>query len=73
MITASVGEKRKRLKGKVTEEPPVISCTTEELNYVLDKWIGDGVVRLFIVSRQPTMSNITPSIIGPSRHFFRRN
>ena len=50
----------------------MISCTTEELNYVLDKWIGDGVVRLFIVSRQPTMSNITPSIIGPSGHFFTR-
>ena len=36
-MTASVGEKRKRLDGKVFEEPPVIPCTAEELNYVLDK------------------------------------
>ena len=53
-MTASVGEKRKRLEGKVFEEPLVIPCTTEELNYVLDKWIGDGVVRPFTMSRLPT-------------------
>ena len=43
-MTTSVGEKRKRPNGKVFEEPPVIPCTAEELNHVLDKWIGDGVV-----------------------------
>ena len=32
-----VGEKRKRPEGKVTMEPPVIPCTIEELNHVLDK------------------------------------
>ena len=53
-MTASVGEKRKRPEGKVTEEPLVIPCTMEELNHVLDKWIGDGVVRPFTVSRPPT-------------------
>ena len=52
-MTASVGEKRKRPKGKVTEEPPVIPCTVEELNHLLDKWIGDGVVRPFTMSRPP--------------------
>ena len=52
-MTESVGEKRKRLDGKVFEEPPVIPCTAEELNHVLDKWIGDGVVRPFTVSRPP--------------------
>ena len=46
-MTALVGEKRERLEGKVTEEPPVILCTAKELNHVLDKWIGDGVVRPF--------------------------
>ena len=50
-MTASVREKRKRPDGKVFEEPLVIPCTVEELNHVLDKWIGDGVVRPFIVSR----------------------
>ena len=50
----SVGEKRKRPKGKVLEEPPVILCTIKELNHVLDKWIGDGIVRPFTVSRPPT-------------------
>ena len=53
-MTASVGEKRKRPDRKVFEEPPVIPCTAEELNHVLDKWIGDGVVRPFTVSRPPT-------------------
>ena len=53
-MVALVGEKRKKPKGKVTAEPPVIPCTMEELNHVLDKWIGDGVVRPFTVSRPPT-------------------
>ena len=46
-MTASVGEKRKRPDGKMFKEPPVIPCTAEELSHVLDKWIGDGVVRPF--------------------------
>ena len=53
-MTASVGEKRKRPNGKVFEEPPVIPCTAEELNHVLDKWIRDGVVKPFTVSRPLT-------------------
>ena len=53
-MTASIGEKRKRPDRKVFKEPLVIPCTAEELNYVLDKWIGDGVVRPFTVSRPPT-------------------
>ena len=53
-MTASAGEKRKRPEGKVTEEPPVIPCTTKELNHVLDKWIGDETVRPFTVSKPPT-------------------
>ena len=36
-MTVLMGEKRKRPDGKVFEEPPVISCTVEELNHVLDK------------------------------------
>ena len=53
-MTASVGEKRKRPKEKVTEEPPVIPCITKELNHILDKWIGDKIVRPFIVSSPST-------------------
>ena len=53
-MTASIREKRKRLEGKVTKEPPVIPCTVEELNHVLDKWTRDGVVRPFTMSRPPT-------------------
>ena len=52
-MTASVGEKRKKLEGKIVEEPPVIPCTVNELNHVLDKWIGDEIVRPFTVSRPP--------------------
>ena len=53
-MTASVEEKRKRPDGKVFEEPSVIPCTAEKLNYALDKWIEDGVIRPFTVSRLPT-------------------
>ena len=53
-MTASIREKRKRLEGKVTKEAPVIPCTVEELNHVLDKWTRDGVVRPFTMSRPPT-------------------
>ena len=53
-MTVSIGEKRNRLDEKVFEEPSVIPCTAEELNHVLDKWIGDRVVRSFTVSRPPT-------------------
>ena len=31
----------------------MIQCTTEELNHVLDKWIEDGIVSPFTVSRPP--------------------
>ena len=53
-MTALVGEKRKRPEGKMAEEPPVIPCIAKELNHVLDKWIGDGIIRPFTVSRPPT-------------------
>jgi len=53
-MTASVGAKRKRPKGKMAEEPLVIPCTAEELNHVLEKWIGDGSFKPFTISRPPT-------------------
>ena len=52
-MTTFVGEKRKRPEGKVTEELLVIPCTTKKLNHVLDKWIGDKIVRPFTISRPP--------------------
>ena len=36
------------------KEPLLIPCTVEELNHVLEKWIRDGVVRPFTMSRPPT-------------------
>ena len=53
-MTTSIGEKWKRPYRKVFKEPPTIPCTIEKLNHVLEKWIGDGVVRPFTVSRPPT-------------------
>ena len=53
-IIASVGEKRKKPEGKIFEEPPVIPYTVVELSHVLDKWIRDGIVRPFTVSRPLT-------------------
>ena len=57
-MTASAREKGKRPEGKVAEEPPVILYTAEELNHVLDKWIGDGIIKPFTVSR-PTTKEIS--------------
>ena len=39
-----VGEKWKR---EEEEEYPPIPCTDEEMNAVIDKWVGDGVFRPF--------------------------
>ena len=39
-----VGEKRKR---EEKEEYPSITCTDEEINAVIDKWMVDGVLRPF--------------------------
>ena len=86
-MTMSVGEKRKRPEGKMAEEPPLIPCTIEELNHVLHKWIGDGIVRLLIVSRPSTeekgriscfagfitMSSTLLRTVGPSVGFFTRS
>ena len=52
-MIASIIEKRKRPEGKVIEEPPVISCIAKELDHILDKWIGDEIVRPFTISRPP--------------------
>ena len=49
-----MGEKRKRPERKVTKEPPMILCIAEELNHVLDKQIGDGILRPFTMSK-PTI------------------
>ena len=38
----------------MAEEPLVIPCTAEELNHVLEKWIGDGIVKPFTISKPPT-------------------
>ena len=86
-MTASVGEKRKRLDGKVFEEPPVIPCTAEELNHVLDKWIGVGLLgcspcldhllkkkeRTPYFAESITMLSIPLKIVGLSEGFFTRN
>lgn len=53
-MTALVREKRRRPKGKMAEKPPVIPCTTKKLNHILDKWIGNKIFRLYLVSRPPT-------------------
>ena len=41
-MTTSIGEKRRRPEGKMTKEPPVISCT-----------IGDRIVRSYPMSKPP--------------------
>ena len=86
-MTALVGEKRKRLEGKMVKEPPVIPCTAKELNHVLDKWIGDGILgrslfpnhllrkkeRILCFAEFIIMSSTLLRIVGPSVGFFTRN
>ena len=50
-MTTSVRVKRNRPEGEMVGEAPLIPRTAKELNHVLDKWIGDGIVRPSTVSR----------------------
>ena len=52
-MAASMGQKKKRPKGKKFKEPPVIPCTVEELNHVLNKWIEDGIFKPYKVAKPP--------------------
>ena len=52
-MTTSVKVKRNRPEGEMVGEAPLIPRTAKELNHVLDKWIGDGIVRPSIISRPP--------------------
>ena len=72
-MTALVGEKRKRLEGKMVKEPPVIPCTAKELNHVLDKWIGRKKERIRCFAELIIMSCILLRIVGPFVGFFTRN
>ena len=72
-MTASVGEKWKRPDRKVFEEPPVIPCTTEELNHVLDIWIGDGIVRPFTVSRPLTEEKRKNPLFCKIHNYFKHS
>ena len=79
-MIASIGEKRKRLEGKMVKEPPVIPCIAEELNHFLNKWIGYEIGhQLRKKGRIPcligfiTMSSTLPRTIGPSVGFFTRS
>ena len=83
-MTASVGEKRRRPEEKVTEEPPVILCTIEELNHVLDIWIKSGhslylghlprkKERTPYFARFIIMSSTLLRIVGPFEGFFTKN
>ena len=87
VMTTSVGEKRKRQVEKVFEEPPAIPCTVEELNHVLDKWIGTEWLdhspcpghqrrkkeRIHCFAGFITMSSTPPRIVGPSADSFIRS
>ena len=45
--------KKKREKGKAVEEYPPISCMSEELSVILDRWIADEVIKLYKIDRKP--------------------
>ena len=86
-MTVLISEKRKRLEGKVVEEPPVIPCTAEELNHVLDEWIGDRMLghslypdhllrkkeRILCFVEFIIMSSTLLRIVGPFVGFFTRS
>ena len=54
MAANELASKKKHEKGKAVEEYPPISCTLEELSVILDRWIADGVVKLYKIDREPT-------------------
>ena len=53
-ITVSIGEWRRKTKGKEYDTPLPIPCTPKELDVLLDKWIVDKVFKPNQVSRKPT-------------------
>ena len=46
--------KKKRKRGKAVKEYPPISCTLEKLSVILDRWIANGVIKLYKIDREPT-------------------
>ena len=52
-ITVSIGEWRRKTKGKEYDTPLPIPCTPKELDVLLDKWIADRVFKPNQVSREP--------------------
>ena len=53
-MTVSIGEWRRKTKGKKYDTPLPIPCTPKELDVLLDKWIVNGVFKPNQVSRKPT-------------------
>nr|POF16187.1 hypothetical protein CFP56_24214 [Quercus suber] len=54
LVAANEPASKKREKGRAVEEYPPIPCTAEELSVILDRWIADGVVKLYKIDREPT-------------------
>nr|POE91661.1 hypothetical protein CFP56_18611 [Quercus suber] len=54
VVANEPASKKKNEKGKAIEEYPPISCTSEELSVILNRWIADGVVKLYKIDRKPT-------------------
>ena len=53
-ITVSIGEWRRKTKGKEYDTPLPIPCTPKELDVLLDKWIVDEVFKPNQISKEPT-------------------
>ena len=54
MAANEPASKKKREKGKAVKEYPPISCTSEKLSVILDRWIANGVIKLYKIDREPT-------------------
>ena len=53
-MAVSIGERRRKTKGREYDIPPPISCTRKEMDVLLDKWIVDRVFKSNQVSRELT-------------------
>ena len=54
VTTNELASKKTHEKGKAVEEYPPISCTSEKLSVILDRWIANGAIKLYKIDRKPT-------------------
>ena len=68
-MTASTGERKRKIDGREYDTPPLIPYTPKELDVLLDKRIVDGVFKPNQVSKETTVRQSIPYRYWPYRPY----